>query len=403
MRGLFWLLALSGLAVLAALVLREFQGNVVFLVPPWRVDVSLAGFIVVAVLAFALVHALLRVLALLLNMPAMAAAYRERRKRDQAGELFSRAVVDLSSGRFSRALQAATEAAQEPAQRPAALLVAAQAAHGLHDRTRRDELLAQVQQDSGLKEAALLAAAQSALDDREPRRALEALERLSSGPARRVQALRLKLQAARYCGATSEVLRITHLLEKHHDLSAEAATVLAERAALDQLAVARHDVERLRAAWLQLDGRWQGRPRVAIAAAQYFAALGFPRQARDLLGDAVDALPADERDPLWQTMSRWTPGVDSAFLARAERWLAQSPRSAAAALLAGAACVELELWGKARQFLAGAQSAADGAVAARAAWLLATVEERLGNADAAYRGYKQAAELLAAPQDAQRP
>ncbi|MDE2046869.1 MAG: heme biosynthesis protein HemY [Betaproteobacteria bacterium] len=394
MRGLFWLLALSGAAVLAALVLRDFQGNVVFLVPPYRVDVSLAGFIVAVLLAFALVHALLRVVAVLLNMPAMAAAYRERRRREQASALFARAVVDLSAGRFTRALQAASEATRDPEQRPAALLVAAQAAHGLHDRPRRDALLAQAEEHGNLKEAALLASAQSALDDREPRRALQVLERLGSGAGRRVQALRLKLQAARHAGATAEVLRITHLLEKHHDLSAEAASALAERAALDQLAAARHDADRLRHVWLKLDARWQLRPRVAIAAAGHFAALGLHRPARELLIDTIDATPADDRELLWAALAGLLQGVDSAFLARAERWTVQAPRSAAAALVAGAACVRLELWGKARQFLSSAQNG-ERQVAARASWELGAVEERLGNAEAAARAYKQAAELMA--------
>ncbi|MBU6438116.1 MAG: heme biosynthesis protein HemY, partial [Betaproteobacteria bacterium] len=67
---------------------------------------------------------------------------------------------------------------------------------------------------------------------------------------------------------------------------------------------------------------------------------------------------------------------------------------AAAALVAGAACVRLELWGKARQFLSSAQNG-ERQVAARASWELGAVEERLGNAEAAARAYKQAAELMA--------
>jgi HemY protein len=402
MRGLFWVLALAGLAVLAALLLREFQGNVVFLVPPYRIELSLAAFVLVTLLAFGLAHALLRVLAVLTNMPAMAAAYRDRRRREQAAAQFNKAVIDLQSGRFTRALQAATDASRDPQQRSAALLIAAQAAHGLKDRARRDGLLAQAEQDAAVREAALLAAAQMALDDREPQRAVEVLERLGSGPARRVQALRLKLEAARRAGHTAEVLRITHLLEKHHDLPAEAAAALGERAALEQLAQARHDRDRLHQAWRRLDARWQARPRVAIAAARHHAALGHGRTARDLLCEAIDAAAPDDREPLWEALALLLRDVDSAFLARAERWAAQAPRSAAAALVCGAACAQLELWGKARQYLRQAQ-AAGGKAAALAAAALADVEERLGDRDAAYRHYRTAAQAAAGSDAATEP
>ena len=47
MRGLFWALVLSGLAVAVALGARTNDGYVLLVVPPWRAEISLNLFIIV--------------------------------------------------------------------------------------------------------------------------------------------------------------------------------------------------------------------------------------------------------------------------------------------------------------------------------------------------------------------
>ena len=46
MKGLFWILALAGLAVAAALGARLNDGYLLLVIPPWRAEVSLNLFII---------------------------------------------------------------------------------------------------------------------------------------------------------------------------------------------------------------------------------------------------------------------------------------------------------------------------------------------------------------------
>jgi HemY protein len=429
LKGLLWVIGLATLAVLAALVLQDFHGNVVVLVPPYRADMALAAFALALLLLFAALMGLLKLLSSLLSLPKLAAQYRAKRAEDHARNSLALAVVELAAGRFTRAYSAARAAAQAAALAPAANLLAAQAAHRLNNTEQRDALLVQSLQDPQLKEAALLTAAQAALDDRNPLKAREVLSQLSSGPARRVQSLRLKLDAARGASDHSEVIRIVQLLHKHGDLSPVAARALAEHAALAKLDAAQHDIDKLRFAWRELEqssSKSGGKnaalittfnPNLVAAAAEHFAALdGVPR-ARDIVCEAIEIAPADDREALFATLApllQSEPAIDSALLSRLERWRAAHPRSAAAALAAGAACMQQELWGKARLFLQdsvrldtrtvspadlySAYSQADakapareiGVQGKRACVLLAALEERVGESSKALAWYRQA-------------
>jgi HemY protein len=212
--------------------------------------------------------------------------------------------------------------------------------------------------------------------------------------ARRVQALRLKLQASRQTGDTAEVLRITHLLEKHHDMSAAAANAIGEQAARELLNHARHDAERLGLAFTKLEPRWRSRPAVAIEAAKLFAAVRATPRAREALLDALASAAnanVDASALLHQALARHTEGVDTAFLARVEQWRKAEPRNESLALLAGCACAELELWGKARQFLGEAAESSDARLAHVALVRLAKLEEHLGEASKAAGLFRAAA------------
>lgn len=418
MRGLIWVISLAALAVLAALVLHDFHGNVVVLVPPYRLDMGLAAFVLALLLLFAVLMGLLKLLGSVLSLPALAAQYRTRRAEDLARQSLAQAVIEMAAGRFSRAYGAAQSAAYSAALTPAAQLLAAEAAHRLNNHKERDAILAScVHSDSDrIKDAALLLSAQVSLDDRDPGKARAALSQLGSGPARRVKALRLKLEAARAVNDFDEVKRIVPLLHKHGDLSLTAAHTLSEHAALAKLHDARHDLDKLRNAWRELDALSSrsnallgaSRPRLAAAAARLLAALDALPQAKAVLHDAIDAARAEEREPLFIALSEimlstQAPGAaetDTQELAKLERWCAQNPRSAAAALAAGAACASRELWGKARVFLKDAvrldtQASIErktlGAQAQHACLLLASIEEKLGETDKAMSWYRDAA------------
>ena len=83
MRSLFWLLAVFAAAVALVILGRIDAGYVLFIYPPYRVEVSMLFFAVAAVVAFFLLHAALRLLHHTVSLPAYVRAYRARRRRER--------------------------------------------------------------------------------------------------------------------------------------------------------------------------------------------------------------------------------------------------------------------------------------------------------------------------------
>jgi len=138
MRILLWLLALFALAVGVSMAFGYNEGYVLVVLPPWRVELSLNLFVVLAVGGFLLGHFLLRVVSHTLRLPQAVRAFRERKRRERAARALREAVQQLFEGRYGHALKnaAVSHAAGEA---PAlSALVAARAAHFLRDE-RRDE------------------------------------------------------------------------------------------------------------------------------------------------------------------------------------------------------------------------------------------------------------------------
>ena len=107
MRGLFWLLALFGLAVCGSV--GQLNQGYVLLVLPWRVDVSLNLFIVIAILSFALFYAVLRALPDL-QIAGAGQGLPPASKREQAAAVFQGCGAALVRGRFGQALKRAADA-----------------------------------------------------------------------------------------------------------------------------------------------------------------------------------------------------------------------------------------------------------------------------------------------------
>src|SRR6266852_2933614 len=82
MKGLLWLLAASALAVALALALRGNDGYALFVLHPWRAEISLNLLAVLLIVAFAAGYFLVRMVWHTLRLPSHVRAFREGR-RDQ--------------------------------------------------------------------------------------------------------------------------------------------------------------------------------------------------------------------------------------------------------------------------------------------------------------------------------
>src|SRR5207237_567491 len=117
---------------------RVDAGYVLFVYPPYRVEVTMFFFALAAAASFAILYAGVRLLGQILALPATVRAYRARRRRERAHGALAAALQAYYEGRYRRAeRQAALAFEIGPAPGLAALL-AARAAHQMRNFEDRD-------------------------------------------------------------------------------------------------------------------------------------------------------------------------------------------------------------------------------------------------------------------------
>jgi HemY protein len=414
-RAALWLLALFGVAVAGALFAGNNQGSVTLFWPPYRIDLSLNLVLLLLVGAFFFVHAVMRAMAALFDLPRQALRWRTQQKERAMHAALLDALAHLLAGRYIRARKSAqavleqeaslTASGHKPANaaqlRAMVHVLAAETAQALQDRPAREQHLQLALEQASAREAqeardgALLRAARWALEDREPQAAMEFLKGLPQGAARRTLALRTRLRASRQAGEPLEAMETARLLAKHHAFSEVAARSILRGLAIDLLNGA-YDVAQVQRAWQTLDAAERRMPEVAIHAAQRLLSLrGDAQQARDWLlpvWEGQAALGDNLRVKLVCALEEGMDSLDAAWLARIEAAQKANPRDATLQYLAGMACMKRQLWGKAQQLLTQAALGLQDASLHRNAWrALAELAEQREDTQEAARAWKRAA------------
>ncbi len=413
MRSVIWLVLLFVVAVVAALTLGDNAGLASFYWSGWRLDLSLNFFVLAALgLGFA-VTAAVQAVNSLLGLPARAREWRALRLERAAQAALREAQAEYFAARYSRAHKAALRAdalrrdvpslADDHEFQVLARLLAAGSLHRLQDKAQRDELLRQALkpgrrgQVTAVDDGARLLAAEWALDDRDGPRAEALLTELQPGVARRTQALRLKLQAARLERRPQDALHTARLLANHQAFSRTAAQGLLRSLALEALD-APHDADQLRRTWQQFDAADQRDPHVAARAARRAAALGAAEEGRSWLRplwDRIETQDAEGRVELAAALADICAGLGPDWLPRVEVAQRAYPTEAAVQAAAGAVLAERQLWGKARRPLEqAAQDLSLGARARRQAWRsLARLATEEGDDERAHACHRAAAAI----------
>ena len=367
MRNVIWLVLLFAVAVVAALTLGDNEGLVSFYWSGWRLDLSLNFFLLAALLiGFAAVSTVHAVNALI-GLPTRARQWRALRLERAAQAALREALSEYFAGRFSRSHKAAQRAIDmhddvdalrdDREFRVLVHLLGAASLHRLQDRSRRDTLMQQALKFSrrggpaAVDDGARLLAAELALDDLDGPRAEALLAELHPGAARRTQALRLKLKAARLEQRPMDALRTARLLANHQAFSKTAAKGLLRSLAFEASDAA-HDVDQLRRAWQQFDAADQRDPFVVARAAGRAAALGAADEARlwlRPLWDGIEALDPEGRAQVALALADAVAGIGSDWLPRVELAQRACPGDAAVQGAVGLVYVECQLWGKARR------------------------------------------------------
>lgn len=373
MRMIIWLLLVSMVAVLAATVLDANDGLLSLYWQGWRIDVSLNLFVLGLVTFSLLAYLLMRGIDNLWNLPSRAQQWRTT-LRDKAAQSALREALSLYlAARYAKAHKSAQKAVaiyQDTPDLPSdhgftalAHLLSAGSLHRLRDKTQREHHLRLALDHSRLsgklkptEEGARLLAAEFAVDDRLPHRAMQEIAALPPGVARRTQALRLKLSAARLAHQPMEALKAARLLAKHQGFAPDIAQGLIRSLAREVLKTAR-DAEQLSSVWAGLDPAERADPYIVADAARRMSELGQPATARQWLSplwDGIEQRPQDTVQVLAEAMRQCLSGLDASWLPRLDKVAQSALRMPALGLCVGLALCERQLWGKARTFLLSA-------------------------------------------------
>lgn len=416
MRGVIWLLLLAVVAVVAASLLGPNDGLVSVYWGGWRTDLSLNLAVLLLVGLGAALLLGVQAINSLVSLPRRAGQWRALRRERAAEAALREAQAEYFAGRYGRAQKAAQRAlvlqtdaealAGDARFRLLARLLAAGSLHRLQDRRRRDAMVERALAErpgtaatGGVAgdDATRLLAAEWALDDRDAGRALEMLDALPPGAARRTQALRLRLQAARLARQPVEALRTARLLANHQAFSPLVAQTLLRSLAGDVLETA-HDLQQLRRLWNQLDAGDRRDAQVAARAAQRAALLDGADDARQWLRpfwDRLAELSREDRDSVALALADARSGIGNDWLPRLELAAQSYGHEPAVVAAVGLALAERRLWGKARTLLE--QAAASAALAPglrRRAWRVLAEMARGEGDEARAQGHERAAASL---------
>ena len=388
MRGLFWILALCGMAVAVALGARYNDGYVLVVFSPWRAEVSLNLFIIALIALFFVLYAGTRALAVTFGLPKRVREYRAQRQRENAGLVFQDAVRLLFEGRFGQALKKASEAHGAGTAPGLSALIAARAAQRMDESEKQQDWLARAKSDDPRTEAATLMLEAEMMN--ESRRFDEALVVLNRLQGRHIAALRLELRALQGDGQWDAVFMLARQLEKRDAMPVEVIREIKTQAHLENVACRRHDTEALRTYIDALPGHEQGR-RLALAAATALAEQGADVDAQRLIEAALGAQGAEWMPELINLYGSLSQNV-AARIALAEKWLLEHPDDAGLLLALGRMCLRQRLWGKAQSYLEASLAVNES----REAHLeLAQLCDQLEQAEEANRHYRAGAKLAA--------
>jgi HemY protein len=206
-------------------------------------------------------------------------------------------------------------------------------------------------------------------------------------PEKHTAALRLELKAQQQAKNWEQALQLVDQLERRSVFDATQAAQLRRYAHTENLKRKALDQRALDECWQKIPAAQKRDVKIAAAAAQCYLALGGVAQAQQIMEQAL----AMEWDSELVGLYADCAGADTIRqIERAEQWLKSNRRDAVLLLTLGRLCARQELWGKAQNYLEASISVEPLYTAHLA---LAELHDRLGNADAARRHYRESLDL----------
>lgn len=399
MRTIFWLLTLAALAIGVALLGRLTDGYVLWVMPPWRAEISLNLFVVLQLLALLAVYLLLRLIVNTLRLPRVVSAFRERRARQRKERIAIEALQSFWEGRYSHVLKTAEKVAGSKVSagetatgtQGMATLVGLKAAHALRDPERIAvwQERAETLDGAGWRNARLMAEMRIALDARDFPAARAAMEQLEPKERRQLSIQRMALRLAQGESDWAEMLRLARQLEKHKALTPEQAQPLRLHAYHGMLDTLQDDPAQLMRFWRDMPAADRLEPRFAQRAAWALSEAGSCADCARLIEDYLED---GWESSLLESYGSCKGGDVLGRIAHCEKWLHEHPQDARLLMALGLLCLQQQLWGKAQSYFEASLAVAPSCAAHIE---LAKLFDRIERPDDANRHYRAAASCQA--------
>jgi HemY protein len=384
-KTLLWVIALFVLAAGLVVAARYNEGYVLVVFPPYRIEVSINLLLVLLALAFVVLYSLVRLVTTAVLIPSRVREYRLARRRETAQSALVAALEAYFAGRNARAEQSALQSIELGQHSRLSLIVAARAAHQLRAYDRRDAYLRRAAEGAPEEDVLrIVTQAELLLDER---RASEALQTLQALPRKHTAALKLEFRAQQQMRQWDAVATVLGELEKREVLDHEQAAKMRSHATAENLKRKGRDARTLDETWKKLTDAQRRETPIAAAAAQCYIALGRSSDAQQIIEESLDEVWDSALVGLYADCSGHNTVKQ---IERAERWLEEHPRDAALLLTLGKLCARQGLWGKAQSYL-------EASISIEPTYSghleLARLHEKLGNAEAARRHYRESLDL----------
>ena len=348
MKALLVVVIIAALAVAAGLALQSVDGYVVFVVPPWRAQLSLTLFALLLVLVVIALYLSLRLGVMLFGLPRTLRRRRDAWRLRRAVRTLVRLVRAHVLGDAATVQRLAQRLDRSPGVAEAGAALAAATALERGDEARAENWLARLERWPDVR---TVLEAEFGVRFSRPERLQAAMERLEKMPALpEATALRLRLEAAQREEKWQEVLASARRLRALESMDAAKAAALIRQAHLNE-ASSRLALDADLFAW------WKRLPKEERFDPEFLAALARLAIERAQGGKVRPILEA-ALDKRWlpELVRRYPACLDAAerqaALARLESWLQAHPEEPAVLEALVELCLELKLWGKARDYLA---------------------------------------------------
>ncbi len=392
MKYLLWLLLLFAAAV-AIVISSHNPGYVLFVYPPYRVELSLTLFLILIVLGCVLAYLLGRLIVVATQLPEYVRRFRIERAQVRAQKLLDESLNLFFEGRYAAAEQVSRRAIETGEASALHPIIAARAAHELGEFEKRDAYLSSTESQSvGESTMRLMAKSKFMLDQRDPRAALHALQELrASGVKGHVGAISLELKAQQQAGNWDAVLTLLDQLEQRRAIDVTVAAQLRQQSWLEKLRQ-QESLESIQSCLKAMPAEIKRRSKVTALAARTLIQHGGCELAQQLLTDSLNAQWDSELVAIYGDC-HFAGDAGQGMLVRieqAEKWLNQHRDDAGLLLALGKLCLHQKLWGKAQSYLDASLSIApsrDGYTA------LGQLAEKLGKPDESVRYFQRAMDL----------